>query len=188
MESADCRVVVSTDDGDIAEVAREAGAEVPYLRDLSLAGDSTPTEPVLIDALQRLAALDGYRPRAVMLMQATSPIRRPGTVTRAIEQFEAEQPDSLVAVCPSSPFLWRDNAESFYDISHRHLRQDLPDDERVWRETGSLYITKTEVLEREGNRLAGAVALFRMNDDEAVDIDTEADFALAEVLIARVRP
>jgi N-acylneuraminate cytidylyltransferase len=188
LETADCRVVVSTDSTDIADVARRAGAEVPFLRDPLLAQDATPTEPVLIDTLDRLAALDGYQPQAVVLLQATSPVRRPGTVQRAIDQFEAEQPDSLVGVCEASPFLWSDAGEPLYDITRRPLRQDLPDDKRMWRETGSLYIMKPDVLRREQNRLSGRVSLFRMHDDEAIDIDTEIDLTVAESLLGRGSP
>ena len=76
-------VVVSTDDEQIAEVARAAGAAVPFLRPPELARDTTPTEPVVRHALEAARAA-GAAPDAVMLLQATSPVRLPGTIDRAV--------------------------------------------------------------------------------------------------------
>ena len=79
-------VVVSTDDAEIAEVARAAGARVPFLRPAELAQDTTATEPVVLHALAQARA-EGSHPQAVMLLQATSPVRLPGTLTRALDEF-----------------------------------------------------------------------------------------------------
>ena len=76
------RVIVSTDDEEIAEVARAAGARVPWLRPAELAQDTTPTEPVVRHAIEQVTAERG-RPDAVMLLQATSPVRHEDTLARA---------------------------------------------------------------------------------------------------------
>ena len=79
----DLDVLVSTDDVEIAEVARAAGARVPWLRPDELAQDTTPTEPVVRHAIEQVSAERG-RPEAVMLLQATSPVRHDDTLARAL--------------------------------------------------------------------------------------------------------
>src|SRR5690349_20216123 len=96
-------VLVSTDDEEIAEVARAAGARVPWLRPAELAQDTTPTEPVVRHAIEQVSHERG-RPAAVMLLQATSPVRHDGTLARALTEFTATRVDSMVGVVEQPPF------------------------------------------------------------------------------------
>lgn len=180
----DLRVVVSTEDDEIASVAEACGADVPFRRPSTLAADGTTTEAVVLHALGELES-GGYRPDAVVLLQATSPVRRPDTIARAIEQFESEQPDSMVGVVAQAPFLWHrtDPPSASYDVGHRPMRQDLTDRELVYREIGSIYVTRTEIWERQRNRLGGNVSLFVMDEMEGIDIDTPFDHQVAEVAL-----
>jgi len=182
-------VLVSTDDPQLAEIAREAGADVPFLRPAELARDETATEPVILHAIAHREA-EGRRPDAVMLLQATSPVRLPGTIDRAISQFEQTGVDSLVGVVAQTPFLWRQGEPAFahYDIDARPRRQDITADGFFYRETGSLYLTRTEIYQTRGNRLGGNVGLFVMDDIEGIDIDTEIDLNLAAHELQRVTP
>jgi len=174
-------VIVSTDDDEIAEVAVAAGAQVPFRRPAELAQDTTATEPVVRHALAHQRA-QGVEPAAVMLLQATSPIRLPGTLDRAVAEFEASGADSMVGVVPQAPFLWwqGQTPRSDYDITRRPRRQDLTAEQLRYRETGSLYLTRPEIYDREDNRLGGRIALFVMDEIEGVDIDTDVDLALTE--------
>jgi len=190
-------VVVSTDDERLARIAREAGAEVPFLRPAELAQDTTPTEPVVRHAIEERTKA-GRRPDAVMLLQATSPVRLPGTIDRAIVQFAETGVDSLVGVVPQTPFLWRtpaaaggehaaaDTAFPHFDVDARPRRQDLDVDDYFYRETGSLYLTRTELYEQRDNRIGGRVGLFVMSDDEGVDIDTLLDLEVAQQQLERL--
>lgn len=173
-------VVVSTDDERLAQIARDAGADVPFLRPAELARDETATEPVVLHAIEHRTA-EGRRPDAVMLLQATSPVRLPGTIDRAIAQFMATEVDSLIGVVPQTPFLWRlgEAVTAHYDVDARPRRQDIDADGFFYRETGSLYVTRTEIYEQRTNRIGGTVGLFVMDDAEGVDIDTELDLSLA---------
>lgn len=174
-------VVVSTDDAEIAEVSRAAGALVPFLRPDELAQDVTATEPVVVHALDALTAM-GRTYEGVVLLQATSPIRRPGTIDRAVGQFLAEQADSLVGVVPQAPFIWRmgEPPTAEYDVDARPRRQELTSATLRYRETGSLYVTKPEIYRRLENRLGGRISLFVMDEIEGVDIDTDLDLRLTE--------
>lgn len=176
----DVRVVVSTDDEAIAATARAAGAEVPFMRPAELATDESATEPAVLHTIETLAA-DGYEPDAVVLLQATSPVRLPGSIARAVEQFFATEVDSLVGVVAQAPFLWKagDPPSAHYDVDHRPRRQELTDAEMFYRETGSIYVTRPDLYRTSLNRLGGRIGLFVMDEVEGVDVDTEVDLALA---------
>jgi CMP-N,N'-diacetyllegionaminic acid synthase len=189
-------VVVSTDDPEIADVARAAGALVPFLRPAELAQDTTPTEPVVRHAIEAARSADAA-PDAVMLLQATSPVRHPGTLSRAISQLEATGVDSLVGVVAQAPFIWAEpgpGAEpgagptAAYDVGARPRRQDLTASTLRYRETGSLYLTRTWVYDELDNRLGGRVGLFVMDELEGIDVDTELDVEIADRTLARLHP
>ena len=181
------RVAVSTEDPEIAAVSSAAGAWVVQ-RPASLALDETPTEPVVRHVIDACTARFG-RPDRVMLLQATSPVRLPGTLTRALAQFDAQGLDSLVGVVPCPPFLWSldgDGAVAHWDWRHRRRRQDMSADQLRYRETGSLYVTRTEVYVDTDNRLGGRIGLFVMEEIEGVDIDTVHDLSAAEAALGRI--
>lgn len=185
---ADVDVVVSTDDPEIARVATAAGAEVPFVRPPALAQDSTATEPVVIHAIEQMAGL-GRRPDVVMLLQATSPLRHSGSLRRALTEFDTTGVDSMVGVVPQAPFLWRatDPPSAEYDIARRPRRQELTRATMRYRETGSVYVTKTEIYLEQTNRLGGRVGLFVMDEVEGLDIDTLTDLAIAEQQLRLLR-
>lgn len=182
-------VVVSTDDPELARIAQEAGADVPFLRPAELAQDTTPTEPVVRHAIDFRTA-QGRRPDAVMLLQATSPVRLPGTLERALEQFATTDVDSLVGVVPHTPFFWTlgSPAAPGYDVTSRPRRQDLAPADYRYFENGSLYITRTDVYEHFDNRIGGRTGLFVLDEREAVDIDTLVDLRVAEQVLADLLP
>lgn len=181
-------VIVSTDDEELAQIARNAGAEVPFMRPPELATDQIATEPVVVHAIKHRIA-EGKPPHAVMLLQATSPVRLPGTLERAIAQFKSSGVDSLVGVVPQTPFLWRAGTETTsptpsYLVDSRPRRQDLSASDYFYRETGSLYLSRPELYLEKNNRIGGKVGLFVMDDVEGNDIDHEHDFVATELLLS----
>ncbi|AMS06109.1 acylneuraminate cytidylyltransferase family protein [Acidipropionibacterium acidipropionici] len=180
-------VCVSTEDVEIAEVARSAGAAV-IDRPAELAADTTATEPVVEHAIAELTA-QGARPDQVMLLQATSPVRLPGTMTRALSEFAGSGADSMVGVVPEPIFIWQKEprVRALYPVTNRPRRQDMTPDQLRYRETGSLYLTRTEIYEQAHNRLGGRIELFVMDPVEGTDIDAPHDFALAEATLAQIR-
>ena len=120
-----------------------------------------------------------------MLLQATSPVRHDDTLARALAEFADTGVDSMVGVVEQPPFIWQagDPPTAAYDVAARPRRQDLTDETRRYRETGSLYVTRTEIYEQHDNRLGGRIGLFVMAEDEGIDIDTELDVALAARLL-----
>jgi CMP-N,N'-diacetyllegionaminic acid synthase len=180
------KTVVSTDDELIADVARQYGAEVPFIRPKDLANDETPTEPVLRHAIEWFQFRDQYFD-AVILMQPTSPLRYSKTIVAAIKKFESNYFNSLVGVCENHHFFWRNvlNPEALYDYRHRPRRQDIDDEKRWYRETGSIYITNTKAFLNHGNRLCEPIAIHVMHENEGFEIDSMTDFNVLEMLMVK---
>jgi N-acylneuraminate cytidylyltransferase len=178
------RVIVSTDDSAIATVAADAGAEVPFMRPAELATDEAPTEPTVMHAIEWVRN-EGWEPDAIILLQATSPVRLPDSIDRAVAQFIAEDADSLVGVVRTSPFIWwqGDPPTAHYPVHARPRRQDMDPARLPLRETGSLYVTRTAIYDSLANRLGGRISLFEMDDLEGLDIDTELDITIADSLL-----
>lgn len=179
------RVIVSTDSPAIAEVALAAGAEVPALRPAELGQDHIPTEPVLLHVVKEWCPQG--RPDVVMLLQPTSPLRLEHTLEAAITKFIESDADSLLSVCASHAFFWTlpDAPRASYDFKNRPRRQDILRQDMQFRETGSIYLTRTNILISEKNRLGGKIAMYEMQEIESWEIDTEVDFDVIEALMQK---
>jgi len=186
------RVIVSTEDEEIAKVARQYGAEVPFLRPLELSQDETPTLPVLQNVVFELKSLENFVPDAVITLQPTSPLRTSEHIDNAIERLK-EDPlaDSLVS-CIEVPHIFHP-LSVMKKSQHGYLENYLEkkegvrvyrrqDKERVWARNGAaIYITKINCLEKF--IFGGNILPFEMDLNSSVDIDTEEDFFIAEELL-----
>lgn len=175
------RTYVTTDDDEIAAVAREAGAE-RIDRPSELAGDRSPTEDALAHALSVIRT-EGVDPETIVLLQCTSPLRRRNDIDEAVGLVEESGYDSALSVCRDHGFYWRDGdpgAEPVnYDPANRAMRQEL---DARYRENGSIYVVRTEVFERERCRLGGEIGLHVMPERLSLEIDTPADLELVELI------
>ncbi len=181
------RVVVSTDDEEIAAISRSLGADV-RMRPAVLAADETPTRDVLLHVIAELGE-EGYRPDAVLTLQPTSPLRTARHIDEAAALFAADpQADSLVS-CIDVPHIFhprsvmRNDAAGylvpFLDEAQPTRRQDK---EPVFARNGAaIYITRTERL--KDYVFGGKLVPYMMDADSSVDIDTLDDFAVAERLL-----
>ncbi len=178
------RIVVSTDDTEIAATAAAWGAEVVD-RPAAISGAEASSESALQHTLQVLAEREGYEPELVVFLQATSPLRRTDDIGRAIATLREEGADSLFSASPVHGFLWRrsgDGWDSFsYDYRNRKRRQDSPEDVV---ENGSIYVFRTEILKKTGNRLGGRIAVYRMPPLDSFQVDEPGDLELMERLVA----
>lgn len=182
------RVVVSTDDAEIARVARDWGAEVPFLRPAELAGDNAAHVPVVLHALDWLAGHDGYRPELVLLLQPTSPLRTAVDIRDAVSLYRKNRPQAVVGVCEPSHHPWLIKTEDeegwlkdFVVKPAGYLpRQKLPN---VYAVNGALYLISVEALRELETFTPPHTLPLVMPAERSVDIDTEHDLRLAEFLL-----
>ena len=189
------RVIVSTDDVEIAQVAREWGAEVPFLRPAELAEDSSPDLPLFLHALDWLKTNEGYLPDFLVQLRPTSPIRPIGLVDEAVEILLAHpEADSVRGIVPSgqNPYkMWRLDEPSGQmkpllgvpglSEPFNAARQSLP---KTYWQTGHIDVIRTSSL-LEKHSLTGEVILPVMIDSRyTVDIDQPADWPKYEALIS----
>ena len=184
------RTVVSTEDDEIAKVAREVGLEVPVMRPVELALDATPSLPVVQHMVRALEEM-GDRYDAICLLQPTSPFRRPSEIDGCLALLESSRADSVVSVLPIPvdhhpywAYLVGDDGAlrlATGEAAPTTRRQDLPP---AVHRNGSVYAMRRDVL-IEGNSLYGARTVgFAVDAARSVNIDTLADWAQAEDLLA----
>jgi CMP-N-acetylneuraminic acid synthetase len=189
------RVVCSTDDAEIAAVASVAGAEVPFLRPARLARDASEDWPVFVHVLDWLEANDGWVPDLIVNLRPTSPMRTPRHVVDAIRLLLDTGVDSVKAVClarqhPHKMWLREPGGEMqpFLKTAFRLDRgPDVPraELEDVYWQNGVVDVTRREVVREQRVMIGRTVAGLVTRPDESIDIDTEMDLALAELLFAR---
>lgn len=185
------RVIVSTDDEQIAAVARSAGAEVPFIRPPELATDEAKTIDVILHALDWLKAQSDV-PDIVALLQATSPLRTAGDIAAALDTLFAAGARSVISVCKSEHHPFWSNVLPENGSLDGFLRPELLDRNRqdlpvCYRLNGAIYVAYYDVLrEQKGFFGTGSVA-YVMPVDRSVDIDTELDFDFTEFLLQRRR-
>lgn len=178
------RVIVSTDCPEIAKVAREYGAEVPFIRPAHLSDDTATTESAMLHCCEYLSERNEL-PELFILIQCTSPIRGEDIFDNAISEFMNSNFDSMLSVAESHRFTWKDtqSPRASYDYKNRPRRQDIKKEDKEFLETGSFYITKTEKLISNENRLAGDIGLYITSEIESYEIDSQVDFIICEELI-----
>ncbi len=177
------RVVVSTDDPEITEVARAEGAEVPFLRPAELASDTATSVDVLRHALTECPGLDYF-----VLLQPTSPLRLATDIDAAWQRMQATGAASCVSVCETSESPWLMYLQSEEGRLSRLLpeppkglrRQDLPS---AYRLNGAIYLARRDWFLANGRLIDADTVALVMPPERSVDIDTRADFDLAEGLL-----
>jgi CMP-N-acetylneuraminic acid synthetase len=184
------RVVLSTDDPEIADLGVSLGLDVPFLRPPELAEDETPMLPVVQHAVRLLEAR-GYRYDAVCLLQPTNPLRGGDLVDACVARLASSGADSVVTVLRVPPehnphWVYFENGDGFLTLSMGaetpiSRRQLLPP---AYHREGSVYVTRRRVVV-DGDSLYGArVAPVLVDEHASVNVDTMADFERAERLLA----
>ncbi len=181
------RIVVSTDDSEIGNLAVRLGAEVVW-RPASLSGDSATSESALLHTLDFLLEKESYEPDLVVFLQATSPVREREDLSNAIQLMQEEEADSLFAANVVHGFLWRKQGEQLtslsYDYRNRWRRQDGPED---LLENGSFYMFKPWVLRTLNNRLGGKISVYKVSALHSVQVDVPEDLPVIRQIIAGKR-
>ena len=185
----DC-VHVSTDSEQYADIAREFGADVPFLREAELASDTSNTWDALRFVIKEYEEL-GQKFDTVCLLQPTSPLRDATDIKNAYQIFEEKKAESVVSVCETehSPLLCNTLKESgsmkgFIDMKKVGRRQELS---TYYRLNGAIYIQTVDLLMQGGDLYGDESYAYVMEKEHSVDIDDEMDFMFAEVMIRKLK-
>jgi len=189
------RVIVSTDDEEIASVAREFGAEAPFLRPSKFAEDNTTDLPVFEHALKWLEENEGYKPDIVVQLRPTSPIRPRDLVDDAIRMLlDHAEADSVRGVVPAgqNPHkMWRISGESgpmknLLDVPGMEEPYNAPRQilSPIYWQTGHIDAIRTETIIKGGSMSGGVIYPIIIDPRYTVDIDNLQDWARYEHLVS----
>ena len=185
------RVIVSTDSPDIASVARDYGAQVPFLRPAELAADDSPEWLSWRHALKFIQEEMGVLPGAMVSVPVTAPLRRPEDIERCLDLYSKGGADVIVTVSQAhrSPYFNMvqrrpDGTVALVVQTSREFarRQDVP---AVFDMTTIAYVVDPEFVLSRDSIFQGRVKAVEIPPERAIDIDTLLDFEMAEFLLSR---
>lgn len=180
------KVIVSTDDNEIACVAMQAGADV-VRRPSEISTDESSSEAALLHTLEYLVENEQYVPDILVFMQCTSPLVLSEDIKAIIQVFMNTGADSALTVAPSHAFLWKQNAQGEaiavnHDKRLRLRRQDL---ENEYVETGAVYVMDVAGFKKAKNRFFGKTVMYIIPEERALQIDSEHECDIAEFLLLK---
>ncbi|MCG2686744.1 acylneuraminate cytidylyltransferase family protein [Candidatus Parcubacteria bacterium] len=172
---------VSTEDQKIKDVVSSFDLGVKIIdRPAEFAADTSSTESAIMDFVREEKNYD-----ILMLFQATSPLTTSENIDEAIENFFAEENDSLFTGVISKRIFWTPEVRPLnYDPAKRPRRQDFAGS---IMENGAFYITKKEIWEKHNNRLGGKVGVYIMPEHMGVEIDEPTDWEMMEKLLLKYK-
>lgn len=182
------RIIISTEDAEIAKIGCEWGAEVPFMRPPELARSDTPSLPVVQHALAFVENEEGQRYDWVLLLQPTSPLRTGDDILRALEISQEPETTAVIGVTsagnahPLKLKLIVDGVLKPYlgDTLVPQRRQDFSFD--VYKTNGAVYLTRRDVLMEQGCFFGSCPRPLVMPPERSLDIDTRLDFEISEVV------
>lgn len=188
------RVIVSTNDKEIATIAKNLGADVPFLRPEEIATDNTPDRPVMTHLVNWLMENEGFSPSFLVYLRPTTPFKTSKLIDSCIKKIIAnKEATSLRTVTKAEgvyhPYWMYKSEEgalkSFIEgisIKDYYQRQLLPD---CYRLNGVVDILKPEIFMKNEDIYGNNIFHFETNEEQSLDIDTEFDFQLAEFLFSK---
>lgn len=185
------RVIVSTDDEEIAAISKKHGAEVPFIRPRELALDTTPMLHVLQHAVSYIERNGKSNIDIVVLLQPTAPFREVSDIENCVKKLKNEKADSVVTVCEveHNPYFvmmkfQNDNLMTLLKTEKPITRrQDAP---KVYRLNGAVYAIRRDVLMNENKIFTDNTKAVIMPQERSIDLDRKLDFEFAEFLLKRV--
>ncbi len=198
------RLIISTDDEEMAEVARSYGVEVPFMRPKELAQDTTPDLPVFEHVLSELKARENYVPDVVVHLRPTTPLKKAEDIDKGVELL-LSRPDaqSVRSTCeplhtpfkmytldeesgflqPLLPKVFPDVFEK-YPEAYNMPRQLLP---KVWRHSGYVDVIRPEVITELHSMSGSKILPLPFEKWRDIDIDSPFEISLAEKVIEKLK-
>lgn len=175
------KIIVSTDDDEIARVSQGYDAEV-IMRPHEFARDNSPTEDALIHVLGVLKERSSYNPDIILTLEPTSPFRTADLIGRCINIFKTTAADSVIGVVETRSCYGKvvKGRFEFLFPGQPRRRQDR---EPLYRESSTIYAVRIETLIRKKSVLGDNLYPVIVSEVEAIDINTEIDFCIAEAMI-----
>jgi N-acylneuraminate cytidylyltransferase len=176
------RIIVSTEDDEIASLARKLGADVPGLRPAHLSRAGVSVEAVVQNMLQELERREEYHPSLLAIAHVHSPFLRGKHITEAMHSMSIYSADSVISVTKDLTFHWRRGVEGLEPVGYqkRLLRAEK---DIIFKETGALYVVRAEHAHRQ-DLIGKRVGHVEMLPEEALRIENEQDFLIAETMLA----
>lgn len=182
------KIVVSTEDLEIAQVARKYKEVNIIKRPKKLARDKTSTELVILHILRWFKKKENYQPDIIYLLQPTSPLRNGDDIKGTYKKFIREKLDSLLSVAGNKSFIWKMERNRFKPINYNYLRRPRRQNmKNQFKENGAIYITKYSTFMKFQNRLGGKIGYYMMNEDRSIEIDSLFDLLVAKQILKKRR-
>jgi CMP-N-acetylneuraminic acid synthetase len=181
--------LVSSEDPEILAVAASLGGPTPFVRPAELATDEAPTLPVVQHAVREMEKREGIRFDYVVLLQPTTPLRRPEDIDAAVDKLIETGADSVVSVCDVGahhPARMRQIVEDrLVELPIREpkemlRRQDLPP---VYIRNGAIYAVRRDVVMLSNSMIGEVSRPYLMPEERSVNVDSPLDLHLAEILL-----
>ncbi len=178
------RVVVSTDDPEIAAVSRQFGADVVW-RPPEISGDTASSESALLHCLEHLQKSEAYEPELVVFLQCTSPLTAAEDIDGTVAALTEQNADTALSVMPFHYFVWQNTpGDGASGINHdKRVRLRRQDRESQYLETGAVYVMKAAGFREVKHRFFGKTAVHVMPPERVLEIDEPVDFTVAGVLL-----
>lgn len=184
------RLILSTDDLDIAAVAQEHGVEVPFMRPGQLADDKAASIDVVLHSLQWLEQHDGYIPEFVIYLQPTSPLRQGSDIRAAWETMNSKKAASVIGVSSADQHpLWAKRIDEggrlssyLQGVEVPPTRQQLPP---AYVVNGAIYLSCREALVKTGTFYGEPCYGEVMSPEASIDIDSPLDLEIADLLLRK---
>lgn len=184
------KLIVSTDDEEIARISKEYGAEVPFMRPIELAQDETPSVNVLIHAVKFLEDNENFSPNIIVLFEPTSPLRTVEDIDNGIKKHLETGADSVVGVVKGdnrhplkAKKIENDKLVDFYFEEKEIIRsQDLPP---VYFRNGAYYSVKRDILINTKTFYGPDTRPLVMDERNSLDINSDFDFDICEILLKK---
>jgi CMP-N-acetylneuraminic acid synthetase len=175
------RVIVSTEDDEIAALARRIGAEVPHLRDDELAARDVLLGELMTSILERLAKEEGYKPDLVVLLQYVSPLKTADIIDEVVDTWAMFDVNSTITVRKNENFLWQPGKFGIEPLFEERLLREKR--ETLYNETGAIYGFSPEVVYEQSDIVGEQVGHVEMQRHNSMHIDTWFDLLMCEKIL-----
>lgn len=182
------RIIISTDDYEIAKIARQYDGEVPFMRPKELATDTAKAIDTYLYTIDELNKNSSELIEEFIVLQPTSPLRSTGDIDGAIEMFKKNRADSVISVVEAEhPPNWykkittEGKLKNYFEINNNLNRQEY---EKTYIPNGAIFIFRYSILKEKKSYYTDNTYPYIMTRENSIDIDDLLDFKLAETLIS----